>query len=446
VNPANYFNFPEQENPDHPTQQRQADYHPRPTDHAGYIIDPDDHTIDQTMMNQAFLPWLRSNPPAPHFAFLSLGDIDRSGHVDQGGAHTEGGLTAFRQLAISDTDTLIGLMVDELERSGAWDETVLIFASDHRMDWSLQDSDVSRPLTDALTAAGFHDDSGGQPGTRFPDAEGEYWSVAGGGTNALYVEEPEDVGTVAQIAAGVPGVAMVGTRTVPTGLPQEVADKIVPLDDLGMVHDRYNGDVVVFADKGFAFRSGNPLPGNHGHNVTQPSTLMVAGGHPVVDDTAESIGGEIVYDPATRLYAPPAEGPGNLSIAPTVAALFGLGEVEGGYDGHPLYDAFEDYAFSPHTPCTAASPDTRTATSMTLHVVGRGSDSRLEATLVEADSGVGVPGALVGFFADGIDIGEATTNTDGIATVPIPPGYRGSNRDHSASFAGDDTYTPSSAP
>jgi hypothetical protein len=106
----------------------------------------------------------------------------------------------------------------------------------------------------------------------------------------------------------------------------------------------------------WAFRSGNPIPGNHGHPVTQPSVLLVGGGHPVVDEEPQSVGGETVYDPGTRPFAPPAGGPGNLSIAPTVAGLFGIGEPAGGYDGSPLAAAFEDYAFLPHRPCEAATP------------------------------------------------------------------------------------------
>ncbi|MGH2807971.1 MAG: alkaline phosphatase family protein [Actinomycetota bacterium] len=444
--PANYFNFPEQENPDHPTQQRQADYHPRPTDHAGYIIDPDDHTIDQTMMNQAVLPWLRSNPPTPHFAFVSLGDIDRSGHVDQSGAHTDGGLTAFRQLAITDTDSLVGRMVDELKASGAWDETVLIIASDHRMDWSTQDKDVSRPLAEALTAADYGTDSGGQPGTREPDMVGEYWSVAGGGTNALYVEENEDIPHVAEIAAGVPGVALVATRTMPADPTPEIADKLVPMENMDMMHDRYNGEVVVFADQGFAFRAGNPLPGNHGHAPTQPSTLMVAGGHPVVDDEPQSVPGSPVYDPPATQFSDPDGGPGNLSIATTVAALFGLGEIDGGYDGEPLHDAFEDYAFASHTPCTAASPDDVVKQAvMTLQVVGKGSNSRLEAMLIDADSSTAIAGAVIDFSATGTSIGQATTDGDGIATLEIPPRYRGANQTYEATFGGNEFYGPTSA-
>ena len=40
-------------------------------------------------MNLGFRQWIQSNPPAPHFAFVNLGDIDRAGHIDQAGAFTQ---------------------------------------------------------------------------------------------------------------------------------------------------------------------------------------------------------------------------------------------------------------------------------------------------------------------------------------------------------------------
>ena len=317
-NPANTYTFPNQENADHPTDQRQADYHPNPNTFPGYIIDPDDHTLDQSVMNLGFRQWIQSNPPSPHFAFVNLGDIDRAGHIDQAGAFTSGGLTASRQAALADTDALIGRLVDDLMTTGAWDETVLIFTSDHSMDWGTQDKDVSSGLTSALTAQGYRRDPG-EPGPGPNGPGGDYYEVAGGGTTALYVEEPEDVADVARIAAESPGVAVVATRSVPTGLPAPLQGKVVPLGQAGVDHPKYGADVVVMAEPGWAFRSGNPLPGNHGHPVTQPSVLLVGGGHPVVDNQPQSVSGETVYDPATKPFAPPAGGPGNLSVAPTVA-------------------------------------------------------------------------------------------------------------------------------
>jgi hypothetical protein len=139
--------------------------------------------------------------------------------------------------------------------------------------------------------------------------------------------------------------------------PQSIPELENPtLHEMGIDHPN-NGRIVVFAKPGWAMRDPvrfNPLPGNHGHPETQPSVLMVAGGHPVLDDEPESVPGERVFDPASRPFSPPAGGPGNLSVAPTVAALFGIGEPAGGYDAGPLREAFEPWALSPHAPGTAA--------------------------------------------------------------------------------------------
>ena len=105
-------------------------------------------------MTDGFLPWLRSSPASPRFAFLNLGDIDRSGHIDQSGASVPaGGVSAVRQAALTETDTQVGLFVDELKSSGEWDNSVLIFTSDHGMDWSTADHDTSLSLVpgDATT-------------------------------------------------------------------------------------------------------------------------------------------------------------------------------------------------------------------------------------------------------------------------------------------------------
>ena len=118
------------------------------------------------------------------------------------------------------------------------------------------------------------------------------------------------------------------------------------------------GDIVVFLKPGWRIgdESGFAVPGNHGHPITQHSTLLVTGGHPILRDGGRSVTGEQVYDPSHRAFSPPAGGPGNLSIAPTVAGLLGIGQPAGGYDGSPLTAAFEDHAFLPHRPCEAASP------------------------------------------------------------------------------------------
>lgn len=359
--PIGYNDFPGDTNRAHPGQQLEADFHWKPMGQPGYIGDPDDHAVDQTTMSRVFLPWLEEDHPVPQFAFVNLGDIDRSGHVDASG--NAGGISAFRQAALADTDVLVGDLVDTLKGTGAWEETVLIFTSDHGMDWSVADNGanqaatvVSVNVTQELQDAGYTRDYEGDPGKNVlenPDTIGDFAVVPGGGTASVYVEEDEDVEPIAKLLSEHPGVAFVATRTRVPGVANNPT-----LGEMGMDHP-VNGDIVLGVKPGSAVRdsaSHNPLPGNHGHPATQNSVLMVAGGHPVLDEAPESVEGERVYDPNKKLFSPPAGGPGNLSVAPTVAALFGIGEPDGGYDRGPLTEAFDAWALQPHEPCSAATP------------------------------------------------------------------------------------------
>ena len=324
--------------PSDPIVQRPADYVFNPMTDPAYIINPDDHLPDAQMMSNGFLPWVRSRPATPQFAFLNLGDIDRSGHADTSGPYTAGGLTAFRQGALADTDQLIGSFVEELKEDGAWEETVMIFTSDHGMDWSTPDhrADASVGLQ-------------GAPGYQASHVKGY---VVNGGGAMLYMQNGVDLKPYAEHLMTKNAINFVATR-------QKVAPGIPTLKDVGMDHPKA-GDIVAFANPGWRFDKeltpeSNPIPGNHGHAVTQHSTLFVTGGHPALSDSPHNVPGETVYDPAHKKFAPPAGGPGNLSIAPTVAALFGVEPPPGGYDGQPLAEAFDEGALDSHTPCGAGS-------------------------------------------------------------------------------------------
>jgi hypothetical protein len=82
----------------------------------------------------------------------------------------------------------------------------------------------------------------------------------------------------------------------------------------------------------------NPIPGNHGHAVTQHSVLMVTGGHDALAEPS-SVPGPAVYEAGTAPHRA-QDGPGNLSVAPTVNGLFGLDAPRGGYDGEALTQPF----------------------------------------------------------------------------------------------------------
>ena len=96
-------------------------------------------------------------------------------------------------------------------------------------------------------------------------------------------------------------------------------------------------------------------------------------------------------------------------------------------------------------PSPAALVDEILATAMTLTYDGRGSKAQLTATLTEAESGTGVAGAPVDFFADGVALGTATTDATGVATLPLDGRYRGGHYTFESTFAGNDSYSGSSA-
>lgn len=294
----------------------QPDYHFDP----GVFIPVSGSVPDVTTMS-TFLDEVVASPdlPVPQFAHLSLGDVDRVGHSDPTG---NTGVPVARRAAMLDTDALIGRLIDELQGSGLWEDTVLLVNSDHSMDWSLPTAGVD--LAVAYEAAGL------RVGTDV--AADDVWTVENGGAQLVYVHDPAAVEDVADVTRAVAGVDSVVTDATD---PSRA--------DYGQT-STLSGDLLVFAEDGARFsdaQGSNPLPGNHSHAVTQPSVLMVGGGHPVVRDGGRSIGGDPVYDPDRAAPLPLTSGPGNLSVAPTVATILGLAGPEGGYDGEPLLEALD---------------------------------------------------------------------------------------------------------
>lgn len=329
-----------------PLPQREADFHWDPrTAFPFYVDDPSDHALDPATMD-AFLGWLEREPALPHFAMVNLGDVDRAGHADQSGVAfageadprfpeqlTAGDISPFRQGAIENADAQIGLLISHLEEIGAWEESVIIVLSDHGMDWGFQDEYMK--ITQALGDAGY------ALGTN-PPADAHI--VGGGGSELVYVHHEPDIEPIAKLISELEGVEFVATR-------KRIPELNNPtLEELGIDHP-YSPDIEVFAKPGYRSSpdgsgASNPLPGNHGHTVTQHSALLVGGGHPLLRREGESIGGKTVFDrDRGSLFADPLGGPGVMSVAPTVAGLFGIGEPAGGYEGKPLADAFDASVF-----------------------------------------------------------------------------------------------------
>jgi Type I phosphodiesterase / nucleotide pyrophosphatase len=334
---------------DDPNPQREADFHWHPRDGfrgtgAGYVNNPSDHALDEVTMD-TFLGWIREQPKElPQFAFVNLGNVDRAGHADAAGGLSSGASAPFRQSAVEDTDGQLRLLLEELRGSGAWDDTVLILLSDHAMDYAPPENGVN--MTGPLQDAGY---------TAGKDQNGDFWTVGGGGSGLVWVNSEHNIAPMARILAAEEGVDFVATRKpVPGGLGG------VPNfthKELGFDHPNAP-DIQIFVKKNYRVddtNHQNPLPGNHGHAVTEHAMLMVTGGHPMLRDNPVSIQGtEDIDNPANGSFAPPAGGPGNLSIAPTVAALYGIGAPAGGYDGPLLGEAFDSGAL-PNALCGTAS-------------------------------------------------------------------------------------------
>ena len=65
------------------------------------------------------------------------------------------------------------------------------------------------------------------------------------------------------------------------------------------------------------------------------------------------------------------------------------------------------------------------------------------ATTTEVDAGGGLAGLVVEFFRNGVSIGSATTNDNGVATLQSAPKFE-KKVVYEAAFGGDGYYAPSS--
>ena len=84
-------------------------------------------------------------------------------------------------------------------------------------------------------------------------------------------------------------------------------------------------------------------------------------------------------------------------------------------------------------------------TDLELTVEGRGQAMTLRARLTVLDApSQGIAGRTIDFYSDGELIGSEVTDSDGVASVAVPPAHRGNNRSYEAVFSGDDLYGASS--
>jgi arylsulfatase A-like enzyme len=249
------------------------------------IVPVSGHAPDQFTMDAALAMVDQFDP---NLVFVNLGDCDRVGHSDLAGTT----LQAARQTALATVDHQVGRFVDMLKSSGRWKNSVVVVLADHSMDWSLPDALVS-------LAPGFDAD---------PLLAGNVQIADNGGADLLYWTGPAArrdaaVGRMRSIAKATEGVLSVHDPAALRLGPEA-------------------GDLVAYCRAGWRFsdpdRWSNPIPGNHGHPATRPIPFFVTGGSPLVQHG--------VSRTATAR---------TLDVAPTVGAVFGLGEPRGGYDGRP---------------------------------------------------------------------------------------------------------------
>ena len=241
---------------------------------------PDHATMDATLtMIEEF---------DPHLVFVNLGDIDRMGHSDFTGVNVK----LARQVALADTDALVGRFVDFLKSSGRWESSMVLVVADHSMDWSKPDRIVSlQPVLDAD-----------------PFLAGKVVIADNGGADLIYWTGPARLRTraikkIRRMVRGVDGVLVAHRRDKPwLRLGPEA------------------GDVLVFCKSGWRFSDptpyANPVPGNHGHPATRRIPFFIGGGHRRITKGATFSAGAHTVD-----------------VAPTIAAFFGLRAPRGGWDG-----------------------------------------------------------------------------------------------------------------
>ena len=82
----------------------------------------------------------------------------------------------------------------------------------------------------------------------------------------------------------------------------------------------------------------------------------------------------------------------------------------------------------------------------TLTATGQGSNRGLRASLADADDAHNVvAGVTLAYFADGEQIGTASTDNNGVSELPLPPKYRNGHHDYTVRFSGNDYYSSSTA-
>ncbi|MGH2805768.1 MAG: hypothetical protein ACRDKT_00685 [Actinomycetota bacterium] len=98
-----------------------------------------------------------------------------------------------------------------------------------------------------------------------------------------------------------------------------------------------------------------------------------------------------------------------------------------------------------HAPTWAPGSISPDAATLSLEMTGKGSKSGLSARLTERDSGEDIGGGKKEFFADDESLANATTGSNGSASIDLPARFQGGHHIYKAIFAGDDLFLGSRA-
>ncbi|MFT4744843.1 MAG: hypothetical protein ACI9AD_000691 [Nitriliruptoraceae bacterium] len=288
--------------------------------------------------------------PIDH-AFVNLGDHDRAGHVDVTGAAASGpdtvtdGPRSAQRAALSQVDSWIGTITNQLQQSGEWDRTVLMVVSDHSMNFTLT-PDPRWNIDVAATLEQVETDNALIPGTVFLFSDN-------GGAGFVYLIDPAMDGGDALLTeaydaiAAMPGVEDTLYRLPNTDDPDgRVLGEIHPdwhLDGTDRV-----GEILVLAEERYRMgsESDNPLPGNHGHTSTRHITALITGGWDgIVSGTVVAASNPDAVNEADDTAALPEQAE-QVDWAPTVGWLLGVTDPgldaagDAQWEGRVLDEAF----------------------------------------------------------------------------------------------------------
>jgi hypothetical protein len=179
-----------------------------------------------------------------------------------------------------------------------------------------------------------------------------------------------------------------------------------------------------------AFTPDSATTGQHTDTVTLAARLA--------DETGAALAGRTLTFALAGTTVPATTGGDG-----TARATFTLSVPPGEHPAKVSYAGEDGYLASA---ATFTFTVTREDSALTLAVSGAGISRVLSARLSDGDTAAsGLAGRLLAFTADGVGLGTATTDGDGVAQLSAPPGFRGGSHTYGVTFAGDDLFLGSAA-